>query len=203
MKLETDGAEYEILADAVKSAKDVTGLICEIGTRLGGSMQIMIDAALESGQENRHFISVDPYGHILYETGKPFGATRFDYTNEMKKKAMADIFKYVQGKPADFSHFCLTDTEFMVRFAYGVPTYNIEPKTINDYAVVYLDGPHDTASVLKECVFFAHRMEEGAMIVIDNIDYMEMQEVIDYMESVDFEIHKLGDTKICFQKCRH
>ena len=202
MKLETDGAEYEILADAVKAAKDVTGLICEIGTRLGGSMQIMIDAALESGQENRHFISVDPYGHILYSSGKPFGPTRFDYTNEMKKRAMADLFKYVQGKPVDFSHFCLTDTEFMVRFAGGVPVYNTEPQLTNKYASVYLDGPHDTASVLKECIFFAHRMNKCATVVIDNIDYLEIQEVIDYMESVDFEIHKLGDTKICF-RCKY
>lgn len=195
MKLETDGVEYDILADAVKSVKDVPGLILEIGTRKGGSMQIIIDALLDSGQENRHVLSVDPYGHIPYNTGNQFGITRYDYTNDMKKKAMADLFTYVQGKPVNFIPICWTDVEFMEHFSQnGWPVYDVEEKRYFTIAFAFLDGPHDTDSVFAELVGL-QCMPAGGAVVIDNIDYFDMDGILGRLTHV-FDVVKRGDHKI-------
>lgn len=194
--LETDGVEYDILADAVKSVKDVPGLILEIGTRKGGSMQIIIDALLESGQENRHVLSVDPYGHIPYNTGNQFGITRYDYTNDMKKKAMADLFAYVQEKPVNFIPVCWTDRAFIHYFMEnGWPVYDIEEADIWQIAFAFLDGPHDTESVLYELRFLESYMPSGGMVVIDNIDYFDMDGILIRLIDV-FDVIKRGDHKI-------
>lgn len=200
--LEADGVEYDILADAVKSVNDIPGLILEIGTRKGGSMQIIIDALLDSGQENRHVLSVDPYGHIMYNTGKPFGVTRLDYTNDMKKKAMADLFTYVQGKPVNFIPICWTDEIFMQYFdKNGWSVYDTEKTLFLYFAFAFLDGPHDTESVLNECRFMARNLSKGGHIVIDNIDYFDFEKIKDFLKSKLIYPVKIGTQKAHFS-CR-
>ena len=189
--LETTGIEYDILRNAIADAKDVPGLICEIGTRRGGSMALMMEAAAGQG---RTFISVDPYGHIPYNDGRAI--TRYDYTNAMKARALADLWQVASDMRVNFAHYCLTDAVFMRLFHNGVPVYEDEPKKENLYAVVFLDGPHDTTSVIAELTFFAARMIQGGQIVIDNIDYFDLEKVLDEAVFLDMEEVERGIQKI-------
>lgn len=194
-----DGAEYEMIIRAIEKIKDVPGLILEIGTRKGGSMQIIIDALLENGDENRNVISVDPYGNIPYNSGNQYGITHFDYTNEMKKEAMATLFQYVQGKPVNFTPFCMTSFEFFYRFHYGIPIYDNIDECIGNYAFAFVDGQHDTRSVDWDCTFVANgRSNPGTRIVVDNIDFFDLDEVIEKMKNYHFEVEERGTSKITF-----
>lgn len=201
MSLESDGVEYEMLESAVESVSQVPGLILEIGTRKGGSMEKIINSLMKSGQAGRNVISVDPYGHIPYNSGKQYGITRFDYTNEMKKEAMAALFELVKNKPVNFVPFCLTDQVFMWLFSDGVPIYDNMERCINLYAFAFLDGPHDTASVLSEIKFLSERMVKGAAIIIDNIDFFDLSYVITAAKMDGFEVVKKGEHKIWI--CKH
>lgn len=194
-----DGTEYEILERAVESVKDIEGLILEIGTRKGGSMMIIIDSLLRSEQENRHVISVDPYGHIPYNSGTMAGICKFDYTNDMKKKTMVDLYTYVQNKPVNLITFCMTDSEFRKRFSNGVEVYQDDPILVNKYAFAFLDGPHDTISVTNELQFICNRMTKGAKVVIDNIDFFDLDTLLAAYKK-DFEVVEQGVQKICLCK---
>ena len=189
LTLPTDGIEYDILQRAVIDARPVPGLICEIGTRRGGSMAIMMQA-----HPVRTFISVDPYGDIPYNDGR--AVTRYDYTNQMKAEAMAGLWARVFELKVNFAHFCLTDAVFMSLFADGVPVYNYEPTVENRYAVVFLDGPHDTTSVTAELIFFAARMGKGGQIVIDNIDFFDLDSVLCAAEEAGMKEVERGVQKI-------
>lgn len=197
-----DGAEYEMIIRALEKIKGVPGMILEIGTRKGGSMQIIIDALLENEDYDRNVISVDPYGNIPYNSGNQYGVTRFDYTNEMKKEAMATLFSYVQGKRVNFVPFCMSSGEFISRFTHDVSIYQNEPDLMQRYAFAFLDGQHDTQSVLAECFFLANRSVLGSRIVIDNIDFFDCERVERYMKNERFEIEEKGTSKITFV-CKH
>lgn len=189
MNLETDGIEYDILTRAVIAARPVPGLVCEIGTRRGGSMALMMQT-----DPGRTFISVDPYGHILYNDGR--AVTRYDYTNQMKAEAMAALWAVAAELKVNFAHFCLTDAVFMSVFADGVPVYNFNRSVENRYAVVFLDGPHDTTSVWAEVKFFAARMLPGAQMVIDNIDFFDLERIVDDAACIGLEEMERGIQKI-------
>lgn len=194
-----DGTEYEILERAVESVAGIPGLILEIGTRKGGSMMIIIDSLLRSEQENRHVISVDPYGHIPYNSGTMAGICKFDYTNDMKKKTMVDLYTYVQNKPVNLITFCMTDELYMDKFSNGVEVYQDDPILVNKYAFAFLDGPHDFSSVVHEVDFLSTRMNKGAKVVIDNIDFFDLDTLLAAYKK-DFEVVEQGVQKICLCK---
>lgn len=194
-----DGTEYEMIIRAIEKIKDLQGLVLEIGTRKGGSMMIIIDALLENEDYNRNVISVDPYGDIEYNSGYQYGVTRFDYTNEMKKEAMASIFQYIQGNPINFVPFCLTSERFFEVFGNKVPVY-CDMICIDwlPYAFAFIDGQHDTESVINDCAKVASNSVSGTRIVIDNIDFFDLDQLIDVMTFHQFEIEEKGITKITF-----
>lgn len=198
MKLETDGIQYDIITRAVHAVQDIPGLFCEIGTRRGGSLQIAIDAALETGQ-HRHYISVDPYGNIPYNDGKAI--TTYDYTNNMKAEAMAQIWAYVAEKGVNFVHWCLTDKMFFEKFGSGVPVYDQNVVFHGSYAFAFLDGPHDAVSIVEELSFFSPRMLPGAQVVIDNIESFDVKAVLNAANRLGFDEVERNIQKI--RLCRH
>lgn len=197
----TDGTEYQMLYNAVQKVKDVEGLVLEIGTRKGGSMMIIIDALLESGQNNRNIVSIDPYGMIEYNSGLQYGITRFDYTNDMKKQTMIDLFTYVQDKPVNFIPICLTSDDFFALYSSGVSIYNIERQIINKIAFAFVDGQHDTSSVLADCFNIGEKAVTGTRIVIDNIDFFDLEDVLYELHHQGFSVEEQGKTKIIL--CKH
>lgn len=199
MKLETDSGEYELLTDAVASVRDVPGLICEIGTRKGGSLQLIIDALLENGDEGRTVLSIDNYGHMLYQWGMDRTA-RLDYTNDMRNEAYKNLYEYVTGKPVNLLVFTLEDSEFFNRYWDGVPVYKEEKRLEARYALAFLDGPHDVTSLKKEILFFAARTEAGARIVVDDIDFFNVDELTEFAAKTGFKVDQIGEKKIVYEK---
>lgn len=194
MILETDSAEYELLKDAVISTRG-KGLVIEFGTRKGGSMQQIIDC-LEKGDT---VLSIDPYGNILYNTGWA-GKTRLDYTNDMRNEAMANLYSYAREKGVNFIHFSLEDTEFFARFDDGVPIYDVEKRIINNYAMAFLDAGHTIEDIFEELCFFATRMEKGAKVVVDDIDFIDCDKLIELASGLDFSVEKRGNKKLVLCK---
>ena len=169
IELPGDNLDYDIIFKAASSIKHVPGIICEIGTRRGGSLKYIIDALLSVGDHNRNVVCIDPYGDIGYRHADNIICT-FDYTNTMRDEAWANIYAYVQGKPINLIFQCLEDTEFFNRFQDGVPVYQQHGKQIiNQYSLVYFDGPHDTESISKEIDFFIPRSTYGTKFIFDDI----------------------------------
>ena len=163
-----DSFDYELLYMAAASIKNVPGAVCEIGTRRGGSLRYIIDGLLSVGDTNRNVVCIDPYGNIEYASGEN-EVIRQDYTNNMRNESLPNIYTYVQNRPINVVFFCLEDTEFFNRFADGVPFYQEYKEVVNQYAMVFFDGPHDTPSLLKELEFFYPRSPIGAQWVFDDV----------------------------------
>lgn len=182
--ISTDSVDYEVLIRAVKGTAELTGLVCEIGTRAGGSLKIIIDTMCR--QIPRPIVSVDPYGWLDYAFGDQ--KVKFDYTNTMRDWCLRDIHDYLlwlnktraedfmKGAPINAVFFTLEDTEFFKRFSDGVPIYdNGEKKVYEKYSLVFLDGPHSLDAVKAEVDFFAPRMEKGGALVIDDINLVNYE----------------------------
>ena len=170
MKLETDGIEYDILERCIEKVIGIPGCFLEIGTRKGGSMQIIIDAAILSCQK-RDFVSVDPYGNIPYNDGQSI--TRYDYTNEMKCAALSDLYRYALQSKVNLVTFTMTDALFFKWTKAGIPIYDQECRMEQNVAFAFLDGPHDAESISEELYELARRTYAGAIVVIDNIDLFD------------------------------
>lgn len=197
----TDSQEYEVLVNAAKKVA-VPGIVAEIGTRRGGSAKMMMDALVETGQNNRPFICIDPYGNIEIECtnlnmsvhypGSKIGdgpadskeitsPHRFDYNNDMRNRTIPSLYFYAYQAGFNFTFFCLEDTEFAVRYSDGVPVYENEKRIENKYAMVFFDGPHDNPSLEFETSFFMERSVIGTVFVMDDIwmyDHDKIEEML-------------------------
>lgn len=162
-------AEYLLLRNAIRETKDVNGLTCEIGTRLGGGTVAICDEILKMDKKRPH-ISVDPYGNIDY-IAFDNRVAKSNYTNQMKNQGMKALYEWMYEHNYNMIFINLEDTEFFNRYADGVPVYENYKSLINKYSVVFLDGPHSADAVLKEIEFFAVRMDKGAMLICDDTDY--------------------------------
>lgn len=171
ISLPTDSQDYHVLFNAAASIKGIDGIVCEIGTRKGGSTKYIIDGLLSAEDNNRDLICIDPYGNIDYFSNE-HSCCKSDYTNEMRNETFINVYRYVTGKPINVVMLCLEDTEFFKRFEDGVPIYNNFKKIINQYSLVFFDGPHCSSAILKEVEFFYPRTVKGSKFVFDDIcDY--------------------------------
>lgn len=204
VNLEEDSFDYDILQNAVEAIKDVDGLILEIGTRRGGSLKYIVDGIVNSNPETiRNIVSVDPYGNIEYNSADHAMRIRLDYTNNMKNEALCNIYDYIKNKPINFCFFNLEDIEFFKRFADGVPIYNETKKIINEYALVFFDGPHDTDSILIEVNFVVNRMPKGSYLVFDDYTLYNYIMIENYLiSSLGFKFIEQGkeERKISYKK---
>ncbi len=172
--IETDSLNYEILVNGVYEIKNVPGIVCEIGTRRGGSAKWIIDSLVGNDDLDRTFITIDPYGNIEYNHGDgDVGPKKslVDYTNKMRNETIPYLYTYALDKLNNFIFFNLEDTEFFERYKDGIPVYSDEKgkKLVNEYSLVFFDGPHDYDSVYKEVVFFNERTPIGAIYVFDDV----------------------------------
>lgn len=199
--MNTDSREYEILEDAVYGVKSVFGFTCEIGVREGGGSKCILDALKKSGQSKVH-VAIDPFGNIEYEHWET-RREKIDYTNEMKQQMLKHLYAYCQEQKMECLFFPLEDTEFFKRYADGIPIYNESKVIINQYSLVFFDGPHSTPSILREFEFFRTRVPIGGALVFDDIDqYPHMKNVDPYVRSCGFEMVKQGSCKISYVRLR-
>ena len=200
-KLETDCEDYHILTNAVSQIKSVPGICCEIGTRRGGSMKLIIDSLLANGDYDRNIISIDPYGNIEYISGE--GASiRYDYTNNMRNETMVALYQYVIGKPLNLVMFHMEDTEFFQRFADGVPFYNNFKTLQTEYSLVFFDGPHGLDAIRREMEFFYNKTPLGAMWVVDDIHVIPYQELKNFLLDNGFEVFEETKLKASFKRVK-
>lgn len=182
----TDNIDYHILIEGIELVKNIPGMTCELGIRMGGGSHYIMEALAKTNQRKTH-IGIDPYGNILYQ-GTNGAYTRYDYTNEMRNKCMINLYQLSLDLGINFLFFPLEDTEFFKRYADGVPVYQNMGITDGDkflekqYSFVFLDGPHSTHSLITEFNFFNERMSKGAVIVFDDhnvydINYLEQNHI--------------------------
>ncbi len=174
-----DSEEYEILAEVAKDVAPKVNAWVEIGTRAGGSAELLM-SLMVPGQT---FISVDPYGGIPYFRPGPniwvpgdisLEKHGLGYTNKLRFEATAALCNIANHMSINFIPLPLEDTEFMHRFADGVPSYAGAHKRLESvYDLVFLDGPHQRWAIWDEFRFFAPRMSEGGVIIIDDMEGLQ------------------------------
>ena len=191
--LKGDGWDYGTLYESVLLTKDVPGLTCEIGLREGGGTELIVRAALAIGERRPH-VAIDPYGSFPYVAPNiPAYPTQFEYSNAMKFACLPDIYGWLAGQGIDFYFLAMEDTEFFARFADGVPTYAHGGKTVlNQYAVVYFDGPKGADVVLREAQFFAPRTPVGGVWIFDDTEDYDHRGVHAFALQSGFEDVKAG-----------
>ena len=193
--IDGDGAEYEILYEGADKSHKVPGLVCEIGLRRGFGTFLMMNVV----GNHKHYIAVDPYGDIPYQDVA--GTILWDYSNLMKAQTQQAMYKWCEEKNYDFSFYPIEDTEFFKRFEDGVPVY-CGSKSIEDkYSLVHLDGPHTNEIVMVETSFFMPRMNQGGIIVYDDIGQYNHQKVDYHLLLNGFERAASGKThKMAYRK---
>lgn len=209
---QTDSSEYEILQNAALSIRGVEGAVVEIGTRRGGSAKIIIDALTQNGDTNRAMFCIDPYGNIPIEVSDKSiemhkvvtdenKCIRLDYTNSMRNRIIPSLYYYAYQAGLNFTFFCLEDHEFFIRYADGVPVYNDDMELINDYALVFFDGPHTNEAVKEELTFFLNRVNTGSVFVFDDLHVYDHDEEIEpILFDNGFELVTKGNVKASYVK---
>ena len=182
-ELPTDSLNYHVVSNAVKAAKDVEGMTCEIGVRRGGGSKFIIDALVEMNKNVPH-IGIDPFGNIEYFADEKYGVIRQDYSNSMKLEMLTNMSLYCLQKNINYVFFNLEDTEFFNRYTDGVPIYNEVKKIWNKYSSVLLDGPHNILALKTEIDFFNQRMDIGATLILDDLElYPHFEEIDPYLQT--------------------
>lgn len=198
--METDSREYEILINAVIKTKHLDGMTCEIGVREGGATKIILQGSVMLEGQKRTHIAIDPFGNIDYVHWENI-VQKLDYTNKMKNKMLMNLYKMCYENDLECLFFPLEDTEFFERYADGVPTYNESKRIVNEYSLVFFDGPHSVSSVRREFDFFKDRLQWGGFMVFDDIDqYPHMGSVDEYIRGCGYEEYEKGECKISYIK---
>ncbi|MDC1037984.1 class I SAM-dependent methyltransferase [Candidatus Marinimicrobia bacterium] len=202
----TDSQEYEILINAVKEIKALDGLTLEIGCYKGGSSLLIMKTLLANNDKKVH-IGIDPYGNIDYchwENRIDKGIR--NYTDLVKNEMLCDLYTWCFENNMEFKFFNLEDTEFFNRFSDGVPVYDRKyldnKQIINDYALVFFDGPHSTDLIKTEITFFQKKILKNGFMVFDDINQYNHMGILDsYILSLGFDIFEKGEFKISYIKC--
>lgn len=192
-----DSEDYDVLARAVEAVGNTEGLSIQIGLRLGYGAKLIMDTMRDTGQDRLH-IAVDPYGDIEYDATDS-DRSRRDYTNHMMHDGLANLHLYALLNRLNFLFFPLEDTEFFRRFADGVPVYDTVKHVETDYALVVLDGPHATAPVLAEYLWFNDRTRPGAVMVFDDVRTYD-HKAVDTIVSKEWTSLEQGECKWSYVK---
>jgi hypothetical protein len=201
MEFQQNGFDYQVLEAAAKRIKGVDGIICEIGLRAAGGTKLIMDTLISNHDTDRLCVAIDPYGELPYQVTDT-QTTGNDYTNIMMKKSLASIYTYIQNFNLDFYFFPLEDFEFFKRYSEGIPYYGgKEKKFVNNYALVYFDGPHTTQITLDETKFFEPRAVHGSCFVYDDITgYYDHQVITDYLLERNWTLGERTQHKVFYIK---
>lgn len=128
----------------------------------------------------------------------------YKFDNSMRNRVVPSLYYYAFNAGLNFQFFFLEDTEFFSRYSDGVPVYeNQKKKLINEYALVFFDGPHTNEIVKREAEFFIPRSVPGTMFVFDDHWMYEHEKVIDpLLFSSGFEVVYKGHTKVSYRKVK-
>lgn len=191
-----DSIEYGSLATAVKMLRNPIGVSMEIGVRLGLGSKTIMDAYRHYHPTVRaNHLGVDPYGNIDYAASDSVLARKFNYDNKMRQRTLGNFAQYYP----EFHLVNLEDTEFMNRFKDGFPIYEENKIMLEKYEMIHFDGPHDTASVIKEAAFFNERKADQTIWVFDDISGLNWNALMQFMTKAGFGLAQKGDNKATFE----
>ena len=88
----------------------------------------------------------------------------------------------------------------MNKFSEGVPIYRKQREVINNYDLVFLDGPHKTFDVLKELVFFGERLTNQGFIIFDDYTTYNFDLLIKVAELINIKPMHIMENKIVMRK---
>ena len=209
-----DSTDYNLLEKWTKqlSPRDFY-LSVEIGVREGYGSHVIME---NLKNKNNFHIGIDPYGDILYDhvdsipghepTWTDFkGNILYNPDGSFKTptypSSMKQTFLTAFNKHENFILYQLEDIEYFNAFGQGVPIYyKGQKKIMNTYDFVHFDGPHTTAAVLHEALFFANRSNPGTRFVFDDIDTYEIEQITQALAYYDFYIIERGKNKICLER---
>ena len=212
--LKGDSKEYNLLAKWADqlSPRDFY-LSVEIGVREGYGSHVIME---NLKNKNNFHIGIDPYGDITYNhvdsipghepTWTDFkGNILYNPDGSFKTptypSSMKQTFLTAFNKHENFILYQLEDIEYFNAFGQGVPIYyKGQKKIMNTYDFVHFDGPHTTAAVLHEALFFANRSNPGTRFVFDDIDTYEIEQITQALAYYDFYIIERGKNKICLER---
>jgi len=187
---EIDNLEYTALLQAAEQIgkTKIPGAVLEIGTRRGGSLEIIVNTLADNGDTGRLIVSVDPYGGIPFaiSDGEP---VKNAYTNLVRDLTIPKLFEFIIGKGFNFVFFNIEDTEFFKRFADGIPIYDKEKQIVSQYALTYVDGQHSTNAVTADTNFLVTRVPAGGIVVYDDCPSYDHASVEKILFGAGFSLH--------------
>jgi hypothetical protein len=189
-----DSIEYNLIEQAIQYLKYPIGNTVEVGVRDGYASKLIIDAWRKYQKIPLTHLGIDPYGNIPYQMSDKSLVKNTNYNSKMKQ----NMLFYMSYYYPEFNLINLEDTEFFEKFEKGYPIYNMKKILINKYDFVFLDGPHDTSSVLREMLFFIKRSPEQQLIILDDISYFDLNYIENKANQLNYFICNKGVKKVVF-----
>ena len=177
-----DSTDYNLLEQWTKDFDCQGFATVEIGVREGLGSKIIMDNV----KNNYIHIGIDPYGNLEYQHYDDSGKYTCDYTDAMRDQLLKDMEAY-KGR---FTLYNDTDIKFM----------NDRAHQNSRFAFVHFDGPHTTAAVLHEALFFANRSRPGTRFVFDDVDTYDIRVIQQALTHYNFYIMERGENKICLER---
>jgi|TARA_R100001530_G_scaffold30014_1_gene23577 hypothetical protein len=198
--IEGDSKDYNLLTQAAERVSKLESkqplLTAEIGIRRGLGTKIILEYTRPKDSGLHFHIGIDPYGSLNYPHYDDSEPSVADYDSEMKKEHIKDF-----ADKENYQFINMTDMKFFEKYFTGVLFYNKGAEYhLNTYHLVHFDGPHMTAAVVAETVFFAQRSVVGSVFVFDDWQKYDSQLVKNVAGSFGFEFITKGERKMIMER---
>ena len=198
--IEGDSKDYNLLTKAAERVSQLESkrplLTAEIGIRRGLGTKIILEYTRPKDSGLHFHIGIDPYGNLNYPHYDDSEASVADYDSKMKAEHIKDF-----ADKDNYQFLNMTDMKFFEKYFTGVVFYNKGAEYhLNTYHLVHFDGPHMTAAVVAETVFFAQRSVVGSVFVFDDWQKYDSQLVKNVAASFGFEFITNGDRKMIMER---
>ena len=198
--IEGDSKDYNLLTQAAERVSKLESkqplLTAEIGIRRGLGTKIILEYTRPKDSGLHFHIGIDPYGNLNYPHYDDSEASVADYDSKMKAEHIKDF-----ADKDNYQFLNMTDMKFFEKYFTGVVFYNNGAEYhLNTYHLVHFDGPHMTAAVVAETVFFAQRSVVGSVFVFDDWQQYDSQLVKNVAASFGFEFITNGERKMIMER---
>ena len=195
--IDGDSSEYNFITEEIQKLKlDPVVLTCEIGLRRGLGSKTIMDAVISQGVEHYRHVAIDPYGDLKYKHYDDKDPYVCDYNDQMRMATVRELYNYKQ-----FAYFEFLDEYYFETMKKGYPiTINGNVYLKETYNVVHLDGPHTSEAVQNEVNFFASRMTDNSLLIIDDYKTMNLQSTRWFLQKIAFEEVRKGERKLIFKR---
>lgn len=153
-------------------AKESSGdIVVEVGTASGSSAKAIMRGLQDS---DKWFFTVDPYGEKPYRAGKQL--TSIKYGESEFRKAMTELYDFAEEKGVFYTHWRMRSLDF-IEMLPGIQIWKEGGQLENiRIGLLFLDGEHTLEMVKREIDAFYKYIIKGGAIVIDDINFLGMEE---------------------------